>query len=55
MLVTLLDWCAFMQDYDDVIEKDVIGARVIPYENKTIIKPERKGEGKHPWDIAQEL
>ena len=55
MLVTLLDWCAFMQDYDDVIEKDVIGARVIPYENKTIIKPERKGEGKHPWDIAQEI
>ena len=22
---------------------------------KTIIKPERKGEGKHPWDIAQEI
>ena len=55
MLVTLLDWCAFMQDYDDVIEKDVIGARVIPYENKTIIKPERKGESKYPWDIAQEI
>ena len=55
MLITLLDWCAFMQDYDDVIEKDVINAKVIPYENKTIIKPERKGEGKHPWDIAQEI
>ena len=55
MLVTLLGWCAFMQDYDDVIEKDVIGAKVIPYENKNIKKPERKGEGKHPWDIAQEI
>ena len=55
MLITLLDWRAFMQDYDDVIEKDIINAKVIPYENKTIIKPERKGEGKHPWDIAQEI
>ena len=56
MLITLLNWCAYMQDYDDdVIEKHVINAKVIPYENKTIIKPERKGEGKHPWDIAQEI
>ena len=56
MLVTLLNWCAYMQDYDDdVIEKHVISAKVIPYENKTIIKPERRGEGKHPWDIAQEI
>ena len=53
MLITLLDWCAFMQDYDDDIEKEVINVKVIPYENKTIIKPERRGEGKHPWDIAQ--
>ena len=55
MLVTLLDWCTFMKDYDDIIEKEVINAKVLPYENKTIIKPERKGEGKHPWDIAQEI
>ena len=56
MLVTLLNWCAYMQDYDDdVIEKRVVNAKVIPYENKTIINPERKGEGKHPWDIAQEI
>ena len=56
MLITLLNRCAYMQDYDDdVIEKHVINAKVIPYENKTIIKPERKGEGKHPWDIAQEI
>ena len=56
MLVTLLNWCAYMQDYDDdVIEKHVISAKVIPYENKTIIKPEGRGEGKHPWDIGQEI
>ena len=55
MLVTLLDWCTFMKDYDDIIEKEVINAKVLPYKNKTIIKPERKGEGKHPWDIAQEI
>ena len=56
MLITLLNRCAYMQDYDDdVIEKHIINAKVIPYKNKTIIKPERKGEGKHPWDIAQEI
>ena len=55
MLVTLLDWCTFMKDYDDIIEKEDINAKVLPYENKTIIKPERKGEGNHPWDIAQEI
>ena len=54
MLVTLLDWCTFMKDYDDVIEKEVINVKVIPYENKTIIKPERKGEGKHLWEIIAE-
>ena len=43
MLVTLLDWCTFMKDYDDIIEKEVINAKVLPYENKTIIKLERKG------------
>ena len=55
MLVTLLNWCAYMQDYDDVIEKHVVNVKVIPYENKTIMRPERKEEGKHPWDIAQEI
>ena len=55
MLATLLDWCTFMKDYDDIIEKEVINAKALPYENKTIIKPERKGEGRHPWDIAQEI
>ena len=45
-----------MQDYDDaILEKHVIEAKVIPYENKTIAMPERREEDKHPWDIAQEI
>ena len=56
MLVTLMNWCAYMQDYDDAtIEKHVINAKVILYENKTVVKPERREEDKHPWDIAQEI
>ena len=56
MLVTLMNWCAYMQDYDDaIIGKHVVNAKVIPYENKTIVKPERREEDKHPWDIAQEI
>ena len=56
MLVTLMNWCAYMQDYDDAtIEKHFVNAKVIPYENKTVVKPERREEDKHPWDIAQEI
>ena len=56
MLVTLINWCAYMQDYDDAtIEKHVVNAKVIPYENKTVVKPERREEDKHPWNIAQEI
>ena len=56
MLVILMNWCAYMQDYDDAnIEKHVVNAKVIPYENKTVVKPERREEDKHPWDIAQEI
>ena len=56
MLVTLMNWCTYMQDYDDVtVEKHIVNARVIPYENKTIVKSERREEDKHPWDIAQEI
>ena len=56
MLVTLMNWCAYMQDYDDtIIEKHIVNAKVIPYENKTVVKPERREEDKHPWDIAQEI
>ena len=50
MLVTLMNWCAYMQDYDDaIIEKHIVNAKVIPYENKTVVKPERREEDKHPW------
>ena len=56
ILVTLMNWCAYMQDFDDtIIEKHVVNAKVIPYENKTVVKPERREEDQHPWDIAQEI
>ena len=56
ILVTLMNWCAYMQDFDDtIIEKHVVNARVIPYKNKTVVKPERREEDQHPWDIAQEI
>ena len=56
ILVTLMNWCAYMQDFDDtIIEKHVVNARVIPYENKTVVKPERREEDQHPWDIPQEI
>ena len=45
-----------MQDFDDThIEKHVINVKVVPYENRTIVKLEKKKEDKHPWDIAQEI
>ena len=45
-----------MQDFDDTcIKKQVINVKVIPYENKTIAKIEKKKENKHPWDITREL
>ena len=56
LLNTLMNWCAYMQDYDDTHnEKHVINVKVVPYENKTIVKLEKKKEDKHPWDIAQEI
>ena len=36
-------------------QKPVKNARVIPYENKTIPKPDKRKADKHPWDIAQEI
>ena len=56
LLNTLMNWCAYMQDFDDThIEKHVVNVKVIPYENKTIVKLAKKKEDKHPWDIAQEI
>ena len=56
LLNTLMNWCAYMQDFDDThIKKHVINVKVVPYENKTIAKIEKKKKDKHPWDIAQEI
>ena len=56
LLNTLMNWCAYMQDYDDThLEKHIMNVKVIPYENKTIVKLKKKKEDKHPWDIAQEI
>ena len=56
LLNTLMNWCACMQDFDDIhIKKHVINVKVVPYENKTIAKIEKKKKDKHPWDIAQEI
>ena len=56
LLNTLMNWCAYMQDFDDThIEKHVMNVKVIPYENKTIVKLKKKKEDKHPWEIAQEI
>ena len=45
-----------MQDYNDtILEKHVVEAQVTPYKNKTAVKPERREENKHPWDIAKEM
>ena len=56
LLNTLMNWCAYMQDFNDThIKKHVINVKVVPYENKTITKIEKKKEDKHPWDITQEI
>ena len=56
LLNTLMNWCAYMQDFNDThIKKPVINVKVVPYENKTSVKLEKKKEDKHPWDIAQEI
>ena len=56
LLNILMNWCAYMQDFDDThLEKHIMNVKVIPYENKTIVKLKKKKEDKHPWDIAQEI
>ena len=45
LLDTLMNWCACVQDFDDThIKKHVINVKVVPYENKTIAKIEKKKE-----------
>ena len=56
LLNTLMNWCAHLQDFDEThVKKRVINAKVVPYENKTIAKVEKKKMDKHPWDIAHEI
>ena len=56
LLNTLMNWCTYLQDFDDIhIRKHVKNVKVVPYENKTIAKIGKKKKDKHPWDIAQEI
>ena len=56
LLNTLMNWCARLQDFEETyVEKQVLNARVIPYENKIATKGEKKKTDKHPWDIAHEI
>ena len=56
LLNTLMNWCARLQDCEETyVEKQVLNARVIPYENKIATKVEKKKADKHPWDIAHEI
>ena len=51
-----MNWCTRLQDFEETcVEKQVLNARVIPYENKIIAKVEKKKVDKHPWDIAHEI
>ena len=45
-----------LKDFDETYtEKQVLNAKVIPYENKIIAKVEKKKTDRHPWDIAHEI
>ena len=56
LLSTLLSYCACIGYLgNNHIRKHVRNAKVVPYENKTITKIEKKKKDKHPWDIAQEI
>ena len=48
ILVTLMNWCTYMQNFDDtIIEKQVGNARVIPYENILGILPRKLWQSKN--------
>ena len=56
LLGALLNYCARIRYLgNNHIKKPVRNAKVIPYENKTIPKVEKKYKDKHPWDIAEEI
>ena len=51
-----LNYCAHIRYLgNNHIKKPVRNAKVIPYENKTIPKVEKRYKDKHPWDIAKEI
>ena len=52
----LLNYCACIRYLgNNHIKKYVKNAKVVPYENKTIPKIDKKHKDKHPWDITQEI
>ena len=56
LLGVLLNYCARIRYFsNNHVKKTVGSAKVIPYENKTIPKVEKKYNDKHPWDIAEEI
>ena len=56
LMNALLNYCACIRYLgNNLIRKHVKNARVVPYENRTIPKIEKKHKDKHPWDIAQEI
>ena len=51
-----MNWCAHLQDFEETcVERKVLNARVVPYENKIAEKIEKKKMDKHPWDIVHEI
>ena len=56
LLNTSMNWCARVQDFEETyVKKQVLNAKVIPYENKIATRVEKKKMDKHPWDIAHEI
>ena len=56
LLGVLLNYCARIRYLgNNHIKKPVRNAKVIPYENITTPKIEKKYKDKHPWDIAEEI
>ena len=56
LLNTSMNWCTRLQDFEETnVKKQVLNAKVIPYENKIATKIEKKKTDKHPWDIAHEI
>ena len=56
LLNTSMNWCARLQDFEETdVKKQVLNAKVIPYENKIATRVEKRKMDKHPWDIAHEI